>query len=210
MKIHDVEQGSDAWRELRAGTPTASNAHKIITAGLKVAASSRKYVCWLIAEGIIGPADECDTKFMQRGTAMEKEAIRWYEWDQEIKVQRVGFITTDDGQFGCSPDGLVGKDGGIEIKCASAGVHVENILGMSTAYMPQVQACMMVTGRAWWDLVSFNPEMPRAMVRVVRDEVYIGKLQAALEVFIPRLDEARAEVMSKFKLNWTVKSTPNQ
>lgn len=197
MKIHDVKQGSDEWRELRAGIPTASNASKIVTPGLKVSAASRKLLCWLIAESIIGPCDECDTKFMQRGTAMEAEAVRYYEWDQEVTVERVGFITTDDGTFGCSPDGLVGDDGGLEIKCPGAGGHVENILGMSTQYMPQVQACMMVTERKWWDLLSFNPRMPRVIVRVKRDEEYISLLRAALDIFIPSLAEKRAEVLKK-------------
>lgn len=203
MKIHDVEQGSDAWKELRAGRPTASNVHKIITAKtMKVSASAAPYMCWLIAESIIGPADECDTKFMQRGTALEAEAIRYYEWDQEVKVNVVGFITTDDGTFGCSPDGLVGDDGGLEIKCPSAGVHVQNILGMSVMYMPQVQACMMVTGRQWWDLLSFNPEMPRVIVRVKRDDEYISLLKAALDVFVPRLAQMREQVMQNFAGRW--------
>jgi hypothetical protein len=197
VKIHDVAQGSDEWRELRAGIPTASNASRIVTAGLKVSAASRKYVCWLIAESIIGPCDECDTKFMQRGSDMEAEAIRWYEWDQDVKVKRVGFITVDDGTFGCSPDGLVGDDGGLEIKCPGAGVHVENILGMSTQYMPQVQACMWVCERDWWDLLSFNPRMPRVIVRVKRDDEYISRLRAALDVFIPSLAEKREEVLAQ-------------
>lgn len=197
MKNHDVEQGSDEWKELRAGKPTASCAGRIVTPGLKVSAASRKYACWLIAESIIGACDECDTKFMQRGTDMEAEAVRYYQWDQEVTVKRIGFITTDDGTFGCSPDGLVGDDGGLEIKCPGAGGHVENILGMSTSYMPQVQACMWVTERKWWDLLSFNPRMPRVIVRVLRDEEYISKLRAALDVFIPTLAEKREEVLKK-------------
>ncbi len=203
MKIHNVDQGSDAWKELRAGLPTASCASRIVTPTMKVSAASRKYLCWLIAESIIGPADECDTKWMQRGTALETEAIRFYEYDQDVDVQRVGFITLDDGSFGCSPDGLIGEDGGVEIKTPTAGGHVENILGMSTAYMPQVQACMWVTERKWWDLLSFNPGMPRVIVRVPRDEVYISKLKAALEVFIPELAARREEVTARLAPGWT-------
>lgn len=202
MKIHNVEQGSDAWKELRAGIPTASFAGKIVTPGMKVSAASRKYMCWLIAESIIGAADECDTKCMQRGTALEAEAIRFYEYDQDVDVRRVGFITLDDGSFGCSPDGLVGEDGGLEIKTPMAGGHVENILGMSTSYMPQVQACMWVSGRKWWDLLSFNPRMPRVIVRVPRDDVYIGKLAAALEAFIPILVENRELVTARLAPGW--------
>ena len=200
MKIHDCVQGSEEWRELRAGRPTASNAFKLVTPTMKVSGSSRAYMSWLIAESMIGAADECDTKCMQRGSEQEAAAIRYYEWDQEVKVDRVGFITTDDGTFGCSPDGLVGEDGGLEIKTPMAGMHVQNILGMATTYMPQVQACLMVTEREWWDLLTFNPRIPAAIVRVRRDDKYIALLQAAIDVFVPALAEKRQEVWDK--LDW--------
>lgn len=210
MIIHDVEQGSKEWRELRTGIPTASNASKLITAKTrKVSTASYAYMCWLIAESMIGPADECDTKWMQRGTDLEAAAIRYYEWDQEVPVKRVGFITTDDGMFGCSPDGLVGDDGGIEIKCPSAGKHIQNVIDMETQYMPQVQACMMVTERKWWDLLSFNPRIPRVIVRVKRDDEYITLLQAAIDVFVPTLTQKRKEVWDKLDWRPTRDRTPS-
>ncbi|KKM77528.1 hypothetical protein LCGC14_1369030, partial [marine sediment metagenome] len=90
-------------------------------------------------------------------------------------------------------------EGTIEIKCPIPSTHIENIIKdkMPTCYIPQVQGQLWVTERKWWDLLSFNPRMPRVIVRVLRDEEYISKLRAALDVFIPTLAEKREEVLKK-------------
>lgn len=206
MIVHDVKQGSDEWRELRAAKPTASNFGNIITAvTMKVSASSHPYMCTLIAEHLIGPMEETDTKFMQRGTALETVAIHYYEFmaskrSHKVKVERVGFVTNDEGTVGGSPDGLVGEEGGLEIKCRGAGKHVAGLLGRYTQDLPQIQGLMWLTERTWWDLLYYNPEIPPAITRITRDEEYISRLKAALDVFVPTLAQKRDEVVEM--LNW--------
>ncbi len=201
MKIHLVEQKTEAWLKLRAGIPTASRAKDLITPTRKVSKATMPYMCELIAESIIGPLETADTPWMQRGTELEPWARSFYEFVESVTVRQVGFITLDDGSFGYSPDALVGDDGTLEIKTPKAPGHVQNILKMTDRHGPQIQAGLMVTERKWCDLISYNPEIPPVIVRVERDEGYISLLRTALEVFVPALAEKRAYVLQQ--LNWT-------
>lgn len=192
MKILAMKQGSPEWHAARLGIPTASAFHRIVTPGGKLSEGSHAYLCELIAERLLNlPMDSASTDFMERGKALEEQAVAWYELQREVDTQRVGFVTSDDGRVGCSPDRLVGKDGGLEIKCPSAGIHVQYMLGgVAQKYAPQIQGALWLTGRAWWDSLSFHPDLEPALVRVERDEEYIAKLAEAIPAFCDRLDEA--------------------
>src|SRR5882757_10739482 len=106
----------------------------------------------------------------------------------ECDVEKVGFVTTDCGRFGCSPDRFgVGHAGGLEIKThpQAIGVHVQAMveLAMSDSYKAQVQGCLWICAKEYWDLVSYTEELPTVIVRVTRDEEYIKALASALESF---------------------------
>ena len=189
----DVEQGSSAWYEARLGIPTASRFGSILTPKTrKYASGAATYRNELIAEWMLGyPLDDASTDWMARGSELEAEAIRYYEFQRELEVTRVGFILRDDGKVGGSPDGLVGNDGGLEIKCFSAGHHVGCLLGEDPATMTQVQGNIWLAEREWWDVLAYSPSFPPVLSRVGRDDKYITDLEKALGKFLDELDAAK-------------------
>ena len=193
MRILPGAQGTDVWRAVKRGTPSASQFHRILSPGrLEVSAQSFGYLCELVAERILNVDISADsTAFMERGTIMETEAIAFYELERGVDTQAVGFCVRDDGIVGCSPDRLVGDDGGLELKCPSAAVHVGYLLdGISTKYRLQVQGALWITKRSWWDLMSYNPDLPSALVRCFPEKVVQDALDAAMPTFLAELDRA--------------------
>jgi YqaJ-like viral recombinase domain len=115
--FHDVAQYSDQYDRLKLGIPTSSHFHKIITPQGKPSKQWREYACMLIAERILQrKIDLYKSLPMERGLIIEAEAADWSEFDQDVTVQRGGFITDDNRAIGCSPDRLVGDEGLLEIK----------------------------------------------------------------------------------------------
>ena len=106
------------------------------------------------------------------------------------EVQQVGFCLEDGGRYGCSPDGLVGDDGLVELKNPQGKTAVEYLLKgeLPTTYFQQVQGQLLVTERAWCDFVSYYPGLPLLVLRVARDEEFIGKLESELAIFCQELD----------------------
>ena len=193
MKIIQCEQGSEEWHREPFGVPTASHFHELITpVDGKPSAQARKYVAWKCAEWWLGgPPDSASSPWMDRGNKQEDEGRRWYAFENSVDTQQVGFVTNDAGTVGCSPDTLVGDDGGLEIKTLTAVNHVLALLGdekFARGHYPQVQGCLWVCERQWWDVMAWNPAMTPCVVRVERDEEYIAKLAAAVEAFLVQLD----------------------
>ena len=193
MIRYDFPQGSVEWHAARLGRPTASNFGRIITPTGKPSASADGYMHELIAERMLGYALNTESvDFMERGKALESQAGAWYELRRGVDTETVGFCLTDDEQAGCSPDRFVGLDGGLEIKCPSPAVHVGYLLdgGISAKYRPQVQGSLWITGRWWWDTMSYHPDLKPALVRAERDPDYITALEVAVCAFCERLDAA--------------------
>lgn len=191
MLIYDLPQGSDAWHKLRLGVPTTSNFSKIITPSGKKSQQFNTYMNKLIAELITGEKEEVrQTDAMLRGVELEPEAVVFYERKAKVKTKEIGFVTTDCGRIGCSPDRLVGKDGLLEIKCPGQSKHTENLISgvIDPQYIPQVQGQMFVTGRDWCDWASYYPGLPASIVRVQRDDVFITSLEGYLGDFIEEMD----------------------
>jgi hypothetical protein len=194
MKIHRVVQGSSAWLALRVGRPTSSQFDRIITpkGNATAESTSQKYINEILAELILGrPLDNEMTALMNRGSEMEAEARRYYEFvSGRTDITEIGFCTTDDGRVGASPDGMVGDDGQLEIKCPKAETHVGYLFsteGVAGAYKPQVQGQLYVCEREWCDTISYYPGMPEALIRTQRDEQFIATLRDELEGFLCRL-----------------------
>jgi hypothetical protein len=200
VKILPGPQGTEQWRANRRGIPTCSQFHRILSpAKLEPSAQAFGYICELVAERLLDVdiAPEA-TAFMERGTIMEAEAIRWYEFQREIATEKVGLCVRDDGLVGCSPDRLVGEDGGLELKCPSAAVHVGYLLeGLGAKYRLQVQGALWITGRKWWDLLSYNPDLPPALVRVYPEPDVFEALNEHLPGFLERLDAATEKLGGK-------------
>lgn len=198
MKIIECVQLSREWTEARLAIPTASQYHRIITPRtMKPSSSASGYLYELIAEWVLGqPLDNEGSLLMERGKEMEAEAVRFYEMDHNCETRQVGFCLHENRPTGCSPDRLVGGDGGLEIKCPSPKVHVGYLLdGVSEEYRCQVQGQLWITGRQWWDLLSYHPDMPPALVRIERDEEFIAALSMAVDGFCQRLDNAKKQMI---------------
>ena len=198
----DVEQRSDEWLKLRCGVATASCFDRIITPATgKPSASAVAYRRELLAEWLTGqPVSIKESGWMQRGTEMEPEARAFYEFEADAEVTEAGFVFLDERRLiGCSPDGLVGDDGLVEIKCPAPHTHVGYLIDakLPTAYIPQVQGALWVTGRKWCDFVSYHPEMESLIVRVRRDEPYIAKMATLIEAFVKTMLEERQILLSR-------------
>ena len=198
MIVVDVEQGSAAWEQARLGVATASNASKILTPTGRLSSARDEYVGRLLAEYALGePVEEFGGSFhTERGKALEPMALSHYKFQHDADVRKVGFVFRDSDRLaGCSPDGLVGDDGGLELKCPSPGNHLIWWLhGTQTGeipkkHVPQAQFSLWVTGRRWWDWMSFHPDLPPLLVRLAPDPAW----QAALDACMPAVfDEIRA------------------
>lgn len=204
MKVLDCKQGSTEWLQARCGLPTASEFDNLITPEGKprTGLTPETYLLKKAAERVMGyPSHTGGTWAMEQGSLMESRALPWYEFSHDVKIQRVGFVTTDDGRIGCSPDGLIGDDGGIECKCPEAHTHLKYLLGgvVPKDYLAQVHGAMLVTGRKWWVFLSYNPYLPPLIVRVQRDERFIEALQGALNKFVTDLDAAHAKIQTLMK-----------
>ena len=185
MIILDHEQGSDEWFASRLGRPSASMFNKLITSTGKPSASADAYINELIAERLNGiRVPVYVNEHMARGSFLEPEARAMYEFVTEQKVTEYGFILDDSEEFGCSPDGLVDKNGGLEIKCPAdstiIGYHRNN-KSFITKYKQQIMGCMMITGAEWYDLMAYSETIPHLIIRVERDEEYIEKLAAEID-----------------------------
>lgn len=186
----EYPQGSVEWMRLRLGIPTASEFDRLVTPKThKPSAARDGYRAELLAEWLLGqPEDWGSSDWMERGRAQEAEARRWYEFDRDVDVEQVGFVARDDGLVGGSPDGLVGDDGGLEIKVLSPKNHVLHLLGEEPGYVGQVQGLMHLTGRSWWDVLLYHHQLPKVVRRIERDEDYLAALVPVLDEFVERVE----------------------
>jgi hypothetical protein len=193
--LHNVAQYSEAYDRLKLGIPTSSQFHKIITPQGKPSKQWREYACLLIAERILQRRIEFyHSPAMERGLIVEAEAADWYEFDQDVTVQKVGFITDDRRTVGCSPDRLVGKDGLLEIKAPLPHTQVEYWLSgeVNERFRPQLQGQLYVSQRSWVDILCWHDVLPKLVLRVEPDETFIKALDCQLQnvnFFIERVME---------------------
>ena len=197
-----IKQGSSAWHALRLGIPTASEFGRILTPKrMDYSAGARAYIAELLAEQILGhPLEMLTSDFMARGTELESQARQWYELERDVEVEQVAFVTdAEPATEGGSPDGLVGTDGLIEVKCLSAKEHMLRLLGEEpVATASQVQGLLRVTEREWCDCIAYSApseisgkRLPPRLDRVWRDETYQDALGSCLDLF--KLEMAQAK-----------------
>ena len=165
---------------------------------LKPSTQAEAYMHRLLAEWYFGgpledPESQYKSAWMERGQFLEDQAVKSYEFETGREAEKVGFISTDDGMIGCSPDRLVGDDGILEIKCPSPAIHMGYMLKRSvdSDYWAQIQGQMLIAGRAWVDIESYCPPFPTVIIRVPRDEQYIGLLSVELAKFVHAMQQAR-------------------
>lgn len=199
MKIVECEQRSVEWMQARAGIPTASEFDQILTPKLKPREGKtiETYLAKKLAEWWLGgPLADFNTFDMDQGNILESEAIPWYNLEYSAQIQRIGFITTDDGVAGCSPDGLL-EDGGIEIKCPRIHTHFGYVLAgqLPEEYAAQVYGSLWVTGLPQWTFVSYHRKCPNLVIPIESDAGKMGLLQDAMDNFITKFEQAKAKLI---------------
>lgn len=186
----DVEQRSDEWYALRCGVLTASEL-KAATVGPRGGRAARdELLNRLAAEALLQETEDAYSGgHLQRGRENEEEARRLYALVRDATVEPCGFVM--NGRLGCSPDGLVGDDGLVEIKDALPKIQVARLRAgvVPKEFADQVDGQLLVTERSWCDFVSHSRGLPPLIVRVERDEDRIAALAATAGSFVRELDE---------------------
>lgn len=192
-----IEQGSLDWKLQRLGKVTASRMADLMARTKTGWSTSRaNYMAELLVERLTGvPTESYTSAAMQWGTDNEALARASYEFLRDATVEACGFIDHPTiPMCGASPDGLVGSDGLVEIKCPLTATHVETLQGASVPgkYISQIQWQLACTGRQWCDWVSFDPRMPATMQvfveRIRRDPEKIAELERNVSGFLAELD----------------------
>lgn len=198
MIVHEMQQGTPEWFAVKCGKISASNMSAVLAKGQGKTRGA--YMMKVLAERLSGvPQESYTNAAMQWGIDTEPMAREAYEAATLNVVQQVGFIECSE-ILGCSPDGLIGDDGGVEIKCPNTATHLQYILDgkLPSEYACQIQSTLWMTGRKWWDFVSFDPRIQGKSrlfhIRVERDEAKINEIEIGVELFIQELKELEAKI----------------
>jgi hypothetical protein len=186
LQVIECDQGTEEWYAARLGIPTASCFATVMAKGKDGGASKTRadYMRKLAGELLTGqPMESYSNGHMERGKDWEPDARNLYAFMHDCEPQLVGFIR--NGQKGCSPDSLIGHNGGLEIKGASAHIQVERLLAgkLPPEHRAQVQGNIWIAEREWWDFTSYCPGLPLFVIREYRDADYIAKLESAVDEF---------------------------
>lgn len=205
--MSEIIQGTPEWLKLRLGKVTASRVADVMSKGKGSAESAgvRNYRAQLVCERLTGTVEETYTNSaMQRGVELEPIARECYEFVSGNTVEQVAFVDHPTiPMSGASPDGLIGDDGLLEIKCPNTATHIEYLLcgEPPAAYTKQMTWQLACTGRKWVDFVSYDPRLPEDLqlfvVRFRRDEGDIKEMEAAVIEFNASVDKMIEELMQK-------------
>ena len=183
-----MEQRSNEWYQARMGKVTASNIRAVLSK--PTTERYKDYQAEIICGRLVGEKRRDFTSVdIEHGKEFEDEARAMYEFDFEL-VTEVGFIEHPTIPFsGASPDGLVGENGLIEIKCPKTSTHINTICHqkIDPDYLAQMQWQMAVTGRKWCDFVSYDPDFiprPLHVIRIMRDDAHIADMEQAVRDFL--------------------------
>ena len=201
-----IKQGTDEWHQIRLGKVTASRVADVMSKVKTGESAGRKnYKMDLVVERLTGlPTSSFTSPAMSWGTETEPLARMAYEAFTGVFVEQVAFCnhpTITD--FGCSPDGLIGTDGNLEIKCPNTSTHIDYLLAGAppAKYVPQMQTQMACTGRLWTDFVSYDPRLPPELqlfvVRLDRDETYIQQLEAEVKQFLEEVKQVYTQLKAR-------------
>lgn len=207
MNIIDCEQNSAEWLAARCGSLGASSiADMVAKTRTGWGASRFNLAARIVCERLTGTPQESYTNAaMQWGHDTEPQARAMYEFMRDVAVQQVGLVLHPSiSKSHASPDGLVGDDGLIEIKCPNTATHIETLLSedVEGRYVKQMQWQMSCCGRAWCDFVSFDPRLPAEMQmfiqRVPRDDEFIAELEREARLFLSEIDKTIATLSDKY------------
>lgn len=198
-----IEQGSPEWHQSRLGKVTASRMSDVMARTKSGYGAGRKnYMAELLCERLTGSREDCYINAaMQRGTDLEPMARGRYEIENDILVIETGLVDHPEIEnFAASPDGLVGEDGLVEIKCPNTAQHIEFLRTgkIDDKYQKQMTAQMLCTGRKWVDFVSYDDRLPSPLdykcKRFELDKKAASEMLSELADFLSELDGLEAEM----------------
>ena len=190
-------QGTDEWKLARCGSLGASRvADAIARTKSGWGASRANLMAELIAERLTGiPTEGYVNAAMTWGTETEPQARDAYSFYSDVDVKLVGLIRHHTiPMTHASPDGLIGDDGIVEIKCPMVSTHIDTLLGtpIPAKYITQMQWQLACTERQWCDWVSYDPRLPGSMQlfvkRVHRDDAMIADLEKLVREFLAEIE----------------------
>ena len=202
-----IVQGTPEWHQARLGKVTASKVADVIAKTKSGYAATRaNYMAQLICERLTGnPTEGFTNAAMQWGTDQEGPAREAYEFSKGVWVTQVGFIDHPTiSMAGASPDGLIGTDGMIEIKCPNTATHLETLLSrkVPSKYQTQMAWQLACTGRQWCDFVSYDPRLPEHLrmfvFRYERDDTIIEDLETEVVAFLSELDASIEQLRAAY------------
>lgn len=202
-----IEQGSPEWLAQRVGKVTASRiADMMAKTKTGWGASRANYAAQLVCERLTGaPADSYQNEAMRWGIETEPHARAAYEFRTDNAVTSCGFVDHPRiAMSGASPDGLVGDNGLLEIKCPNSATHIDTLLSAKAPakYVLQMQWQMACTGREFCDFVSFDPRLPEAMrfwsATIYRDATLIAELEREVEIFLGEIDDTLKQLRREY------------
>lgn len=188
MNWHDVQQNTEEWMNLRIGKFTASMFADLFAA--KSTLTYKKAINHVVFERLTGEQPESFTSaYMERGHDLEPLALETYSQETFNDVTHGGFFELNE-YIGASPDGLVGSDGIVEVKCPAAHTLIEYAMSqkLPSAYYYQVHGQLLVTGRKWCDFIAYHPKLKPVIVRVDRDEAICASIQQELNSAIKQVE----------------------
>lgn len=202
--MEEIIQGSDEWFDLKRGKVSASKIADVMSKlkGGAEPASVKNYRATLVCERLTGTTEEsyCNAA-MQRGVELEPLARECYEFIKGVTVEQIAFVDHPTVPWsGASPDGMVGEDGLIEIKCPNTATHIEYLLGGKppAQYVPQMQWQMACTGRQYCDFVSYDDRLPEELqlfiVRLHRDNELIAEMEKSVIAFNESVEKMISEL----------------
>lgn len=203
-----MDQRSAEWFQCRLGKATASKIADVIAKTKSGYSASRaKYAAQLVCERLTGtPTETFCSPAMQRGTDLESAARDAYRQHALVEVAECGFADHPKvAMSGASPDGLVGEDGLVEIKCPDTHTHIETLLNKAipSRYVTQIMWQLACTGRKWCDFVSFDDRLPEPMqmfvARLHADEAMIAELEAEVSAFLIEVEETVAQLRAQYE-----------
>lgn len=191
--ITDIVQGSDAWFQEKLGKPSASNASKIIQNNGKPSEQREGYLYELADQIVSGQREEdYKNRYMEMGNEREAESRQLYEIINDVEVEQVGVIYPNEKkQYLCSPDGLINREYGLELKNVLGKTMVKYLLAgtLPPEYFSQIQMSLLITKFKFWDFCVYKPGLRSLILRVERDETFISALEFELKLFVAELEK---------------------
>lgn len=199
MKVVHCKQGSPEWLKARVGIPTASEFGNLVTPSWKIRTGEMpaSYLASKIAEVWLGgPLPSFGGGAAEQGSIREEEAIPWFELSHGVTLDRPGFVTTDDGRLGCSPDAMCGDKYGLEVKCPMPQTHVKWLLGgkIPDEHVAQVYGSLYVTGIPEWKFLSYCRGFPPLVLCAGAYQIAMEAIGSATNDFLRRYDAAMARM----------------